>query len=464
LKEVAPDEPELRRKIFGDDDLDKINIIPILSKDKEVYGYKVKAFGLDNLFKILYEYFRPKKINFDKKLYLDEKKLNEFIENNELLKVFQSKNELCKDFKDKIQKEICKFLLTLFLKAPKYIYNFSEECVFEILNEILNHFSFLLDYYLKQQSNKEILGNLYCMPQKELIKSFFSEDHIKEMAESAKIMSDQIKTKIPWYAKVIFPVLSPIYYLIGTPIFNFYSIDLVNYFLNKVFEESKIEEFIYILYFGDIIKDLNKGIEALNIISKKFEQNYSIKNVEEDVLRIIEDENDSIDLNEFTKIFTKSINNNVNPLNLFSQYYNGKLYFCTSDSDKQRINQNKKKIFEESRDIIKQQITFPDNDILNESEKDAQELVDYILSKYDISNLIAKKKELLNDSELGKKAKTKFHEHILVYSNCEMKDPGYALGPYWCDVCREMFSKNVNNYHCKSCHFDLCAKCFKKSQ
>lgn len=64
---------------------------------------------------------------------------------------------------------------------------------------------------------------------------------------------------------------------------------------------------------------------------------------EEVVLRIIEDKNDSIDLNEFTKIFTESINNNINPLNIFNQYYNGKLYFYSSDGDKQRIQQKKRK-------------------------------------------------------------------------------------------------------------------------
>lgn len=51
-----------------------------------------------------------------------------------------------------------------------------------------------------------------------------------------------------------------------------------------------------------------------------------------------------------------------------------------------------------------------------------------------------------------------------MYSNFEMKDPEYALGAYFCDICREMFSKNVNNYHCKPCHFDLCGKCFKIGQ
>lgn len=59
MEKIKPKDPEIKKKIFGDD-LDK-NIIPILVKDKEFFGFKAKAYGLDNLFKILYEYFEKKK-------------------------------------------------------------------------------------------------------------------------------------------------------------------------------------------------------------------------------------------------------------------------------------------------------------------------------------------------------------------------------------------------------------------
>ena len=45
-----------------------------------------------------------------------------------------------------------------------------------------------------------------------------------------------------------------------------------------------------------------------------------------------------------------------------------------------------------------------------------------------------------------------------------MKAPGYALGTYLCDHCKEEFSKKVNNYHCKACEYDLCERCFKLSK
>ena len=66
--------------------------------------------------------------------------------------------------------------------------------------------------------------------------------------------------------------------------------------------------------------------------------------------------------------------------------------------------------------------------------------------------------------DLGKKGRSKFHEHILVYSNYKMKDPCYSESTYLCDHCKDEFSRNVNNFHCKPCHFDLCERCFKISQ
>ena len=66
--------------------------------------------------------------------------------------------------------------------------------------------------------------------------------------------------------------------------------------------------------------------------------------------------------------------------------------------------------------------------------------------------------------ELGKKGRSKLHEHLLTYSNYEMKDPEYSKGVYICDNCGNSFNRDVDNFHCKPCGYDLCMKCFKQSQ
>ncbi len=71
---------------------------------------------------------------------------------------------------------------------------------------------------------------------------------------------------------------------------------------------------------------------------------------------------------------------------------------------------------------------------------------------------------ILGVPELGDKGRSKFHEHTLVYSSYDMKSPEYAKGPYYCDHCQGEFPKQVKNFYCKSCGFDLCERCYKLSK
>ena len=72
-------------KIFGND-LNK-SIIPVLSRDKIINRFTTfRAFGLDNLFRRLYEYFSKKRIDLNKEIIFNNEKMKECIENNELLR------------------------------------------------------------------------------------------------------------------------------------------------------------------------------------------------------------------------------------------------------------------------------------------------------------------------------------------------------------------------------------------
>ena len=69
---------------------------------------------MDNLFRTLYQYFLPKKINFQKEVFFNEEQLKAFIQSNELLKIFESKNKLSKDLRDKIQSQFDTLLMKFF--------------------------------------------------------------------------------------------------------------------------------------------------------------------------------------------------------------------------------------------------------------------------------------------------------------------------------------------------------------
>ena len=288
-------------KIFGED-LNK-NIIPILSRDKKFHEFTAKAFGLDNLFKKLYEYFLPKRITYEKKIFFDKEKLDGFIQDNELLKIFESKNKLSKDFKEKIQDQFNKFLMKTFLKAPKYIYTFSDETVYELLNEMMDRAFYLFDYYLKQQNNMERLNTLNNYHN---IKNIFSNKLTGEL-EGIKEKGDEIKNLIPTAVKILFPILSPLYYLFGTPLFKYISGKLVD----ELLEKMKIDDLIYEGYFEQLISNLNEGIDDLDKISKHFEEIYILDKFKAEILAILSDESgdiDSKDLNKLKKIFTELLN------------------------------------------------------------------------------------------------------------------------------------------------------------
>ena len=268
-------------KVFGND-LNK-NIIPILSKDKIFHGHKIKAFGLDNLFKKLHEYFKDKKINLKKETYFDDAKLKEFIENNELLKIFESKKKLSEDFRNKIGIEVEKFMMEIFLKAPIYIYSFSEENLYEIINQIMELIFNLAECYLNHQNDVEKYQMLDVLPYQEIKEKLFSKDKLKEFEEEIKKMSKEIKDHIPWYVKTFFPILSPLYYTFGTILVKFFSEKIMNYFLGmeKKSDEFKLDDLIYEMYFGQLIKDLNNGIDGLEETSKYFTKFYESENKKE---------------------------------------------------------------------------------------------------------------------------------------------------------------------------------------
>ena len=299
--------------IFGED-LDK-SIIPILSRDKKFHEFTAKAFGLDNLFKVLHEYFLPKKIDFQKEIFFDEENLKIFIQNNELLKIFESKNKLVKDFRSKIESQLNQLLMKIFLKAPKYLYSFSEESLYELMNEFMDKIFYLFNYYLNQKSNVEklqVLNKLYD------IKNKINRELLSKMEEELEIKktSDDFKNNVPLALKILFPILSPFYYIFGTPIIAGFSGKIIN----SLLQEMEIDNMLYETYFEELISNLNKAIDDLDVIRNNFEDNYILEKFESKLIKIIENENNEInsnDLNELKNIFTELLKKYENPLTKF---------------------------------------------------------------------------------------------------------------------------------------------------
>ena len=350
--------------IFGDD-LNK-DIIPILSRDKTFHGFTAKAFGLDNLFKALYEYFLPKKIDYQREIFFDEEKLKVFINNNDLLKVFESKNKLSKDLRDKIQSQFDNFFMKLFLKAPKYIYNFSEESCYGLFNELMEHLCYLFDYYLNQKNNIEklhVINRLQEIKNKindQLFKGF-EKDEIKEMSK---------EIKVPLVAKIIFPILSPLYYIIGTPVLTIF----VGKLTNRLLEELDVDDVIYQAYFEELIVNLNNAIDDLNKMKNHFEDKYTFDKFESTLIKILEDENSEVNsnyLNELQAIFDELLKKYDDPLDKFKDLFNEIKKSFVFDYD-EGIKKKKEKKIETIFSKLDEQVTLNIKK-LSEKQKDITE-------------------------------------------------------------------------------------------
>ena len=322
IKEIKNND-KIFNRIFGED-LNK-SIIPIFSKDKISHKNEIKAFGLDDLFKIIYEYFKDKKINLQKKIYFDDEKLKEFMNNNELLKIFESKKNLGKIFKEKIELEIEKFMLKIFLKAPKYIYSFSESNFYEIMNQIMELVLNLAKCYLNHKNSVEKYQILNNFPFQEFKEKYFSKEGIKSLENDAKESVKKFNSSIPWYVKTFFPILSPLYYSVGTILVKFFSDKIINLLLG---DKLKLDDLIFDIYFGKLIKDLNKGIDGLKNISEYFSKIYELENKKEEIK-----DNDNQEFQKKIMEYLNKESNNINEIKAVSDFIDDNQYYHYEDDE-----------------------------------------------------------------------------------------------------------------------------------
>ena len=186
------------------------------------------------------------------------------------------------------------------------------------------------------------------------------------------------------------------------------------------------------------------------------------KNPEEKIKELSNIINDKFDNFEL-KINQEKLNDKKENQNLISQVNILTKKMLQLEKDLEQEKEKNKKLMEK---LNQKQITPTQNTNNNIQNKTPSEPPFHTSKSESLPDLIFETffGNMLNLPELGKKGRSKLHEHILVYSNYQMKDTPYSFGTYSCDRCKEEFNKTVNNFHCKPCHFDLCNRCFKLTQ
>ena len=245
--------------------------------------------------------------------------------NNELLKIFESKKNLGKIFKEKIELEIEKFMLKIFLKAPKYIYSFSESNFYEIMNQIMELVLNLAKCYLNHKNSVEKYQILNNFPFQEFKEKYFSKEGIKSLENDAKEAVKKFNSSIPWYVKTFFPILSPLYYSVGPILVKFHSDIIISLLLG---EKLKLDDFIFDIYFEKLIKDLNKGIDGLKNISEYFSKIYELENKKEEIK-----DNDNQEFQKKIMEYLNKESNNINEIKALSDFIDDNQYYHYEDDE-----------------------------------------------------------------------------------------------------------------------------------
>ena len=217
--------------------------------------------------------------------------------------------------------------------------------------------------------------------------------------------------------------------------------------------------------------ELTSKIDILSLQSKDIKDDIDylkFKNNENKLNDLFNQLNDKINnlelkINEKNLEEQKEKNKLISQVNILTQ----KVVQLEKDIEQEKVNN--KKILEKLNQINTPN-TSNNNDLNNDSNNknnDSNDSPPFHTSKSDnLPNILFESifGGILGKSKLGRKGRSKYHEHVLVFSDYTMKDPDYAKGDYFCDICKQRFSRDVDNFYCKICGFDLCERCFKISE
>ena len=248
---------ELYNSIFGET-LEK-RIIPIFSL-KKILNDKIKnPFGLDKLFNQLSELFTPKKIEYDIFLNTDEKdrEIKNLIQDNELLRIFNSKESLLNDLKIKMESTALNLFFKILIYKPDSLNNISIEKVCNIYDYIFDHFLIIFKQIIDKLDEKTKLS-LYNKSNEQRV----NIEELKKILENKEL--EDMKRGLIGTKE-----------LINSPIIKI---------LSKKLSKLVIDKFLGIIsehffdFFEYLIKTFNKSILALDELKQYFEGMYLEKN------------------------------------------------------------------------------------------------------------------------------------------------------------------------------------------
>lgn len=181
--------------------------------------------------------------------------MKKLIENNELLKEFDTKIKLCEEFKIELAKIFENINMKLYFNVPRYIYKNKEDN--GIINEFMEQVFYLFHFYFNQKNNINKLQylNKLRIYKNKIDKEFYELFKIGELF-IINFKEDFKNTSAE--EKFSFPIAAPFYYTLGTPVMKILSSNNIGILMNN----KEIIDNLYKLYFKELIEGLNNAIDS----------------------------------------------------------------------------------------------------------------------------------------------------------------------------------------------------------
>ena len=186
-----------------------------------------------------------------------------------MLKIFGSKEKFLEGLRLRIDNQVTKIICKYFLIAPKYLYKSLRDLLYLFFSDIID---FKLNVYkisIDEEYNSTDFVN------KMVEKFVIDKDCLVDIGNSnisnyKKV--EKLEKKLPLFIRIIFPILSPVYYFLGGPIFAIFINKISNNIVDFIMEDVNKD---FLKYFYEIIISFNRAIDSLKIISENFKNIYN---------------------------------------------------------------------------------------------------------------------------------------------------------------------------------------------
>lgn len=245
----------------------EIKLVSVYSMKEERNGHIIEPFGVDNLFKIIHESIKEKRISNDVleriKKEEDEEKINKLIQSTKLLKICQTRKELIKTIREKVSIKISLFIGKFVLSIPKYYFMKMDDIILSLSSDINSLIYELSCVYCKNLDKDESLNlmNKVVQAVKECFNEGFKMTKDKEFQEA-----------LPWYLRIVGVILTPVVIIAGGAAATIFSNKIKTIIFNEFEKEGKIDLSTYLYLFA---KGLNEGIDGIEKISEDFRNSYN---------------------------------------------------------------------------------------------------------------------------------------------------------------------------------------------